>query len=261
VEQLSELARSAGGFYSLVCSCADKVWPEPADCTGEKITLDLKMFLAQSQPVRVELIRRSLTAIGSGERDLTQHHYEMILQLAEQDVGGRKIELPGAFVVGSEYGKLIFTRPQKSEKRSQKTEVRNLSSVVLEVPGQMKFGRYSIQASTHSANQARIEEFKAAKNGFTEWFDLDKLKLPLVVRFREAGDRFWPLGLAAEKKIGKFLTAAKVPYRVRRKLLVVADIEKIIWVWPVRMSEQAKVNGETRKIVQLQITGAPIQAE
>jgi len=118
-----------------------------------------------------------------------------------------------------------------------------------------------IQASTLGADRARIEEFKAAKNGFTEWFDLDKLKLPLVVRFRRAGDRFWPLGLAAEKKIGKFLTAAKVPHGVRRKLLVVADSEKIIWVWPVRLSEQARITGETQKILQLQITGVPMQAE
>jgi tRNA(Ile)-lysidine synthase len=261
VEQLSELAGSARGFYSLVCSRADKIWPELAGCAGEKIALDLKIFLTQSQPVRVELIRRSLTAIGSGERDLTQRHYEMILQLAEQNVSGRKIELPGAFVVGVEYGNLIFARTQKSEIRSQETEIRNLSSVlcplssvVLEVPGQMKFGRYLIQASTLGADQARIEKFKAAKNDFTEWFDLDKLKLPLVVRFRRAGDRFWPLGLAAEKKIGKFLTAAKVPHGVRRKLLVVADSEKIIWVWPIRISEQAKITTDTRKILQLKIT-------
>jgi tRNA(Ile)-lysidine synthase len=261
VEQLSKLARSARGFYSLVCSCADKVWPELADCAGEKIRLDSKMFLAQSQPVRVELIRRSLTSIGSGERDLTQHHYEMILQLAEQDVGGRKTELPGGFVVGAEYGKLIFARPQKSENRSQKTEVRNLSSVVLEVPGQTRFGRSLVKAAIFEADEEKFEKFKAKKNNFIERFDFDKIKLPLVVRFREAGDRFIPFGLSAEKKVGKFLTAAQVPQQIRRELLIIADSEKIIWVWPVRLSEQTRITGETRKILQLQITGVPIQAE
>jgi len=258
VEQLSELARSARGFYGLVCSRADKVWPELADCAGEKIALDSKMFLAQSQPVRVELIRRSLTSIGSGERDLTQHHYEMILQLAEQDVGGRKIELPGAFVVGAEYGNLIFARPQKSEIRSQKTEVRNLSSVVLEVPGQTRFGRNLVKAAIFEADEEEFEKFKAEKSNFIERFDFDKIKLPLVVRFRRAGDRFVPLGLRAEKKVGKFLTAAQVPQQIRRRLLIIADSEKIIWVWPVRLSEQTRITGETRKILQLQITDTNI---
>jgi len=62
------------------------------------------------------------------------------------------------------------------------------------------------------------------------------------------------LGLAAEKKIGKFLTAAKVPHYLRRKLLIVADSEKIIWLWPIRISEQTRVTKKTRKILQLQIT-------
>jgi len=260
VEQLSELAGSARRFYSLICRSADKVWPALADCAGEKIALDLKIFLTQSQPVRVELIRRSLTAIGSGERDLTQRHYEMILQLAEQNVSGRKIELPGAFVVGAEYGNLIFAWIQNSEIRSQKTEVRNLSSVlcplssvVLEVPGRTRFGRNLVKAAIFDADEEEFEKFKAGKRNFIERFDFDKIKMPLVVRYRKPGDRFIPLGLRAEKKVGKFLTAAQVPQQVRQRLLIISDSEKIIWVWPIRMSEQAKITGETRKILQLQI--------
>jgi DNA/RNA-binding domain of Phe-tRNA-synthetase-like protein len=37
-------------------------------------------------------------------------------------------------------------------------------------------------------------------------------------------------------------------------VLVVADSEKIIWVWPIRVSEQSKITSQTRKILQLQIT-------
>ena len=61
------------------------------------------------------------------------------------------------------------------------------------------------------------------------------------------------MGLKAEKKVGKFLTATKVPRELRRKLLVIADTEKIIWLWPVRMSEQTRVTNKTRKVLQLQI--------
>jgi tRNA(Ile)-lysidine synthase len=98
-----------------------------------------------------------------------------------------------------------------------------------------------------------FEKFKAEKDNFVERFDLDKIKLPLVVRFRRKGDKFRPLGLPAEKKVGKFLTAARVPQELRRKVLIVADSEKIIWVWPIRISEQAKVTGQTRRVLQLRI--------
>jgi DNA/RNA-binding domain of Phe-tRNA-synthetase-like protein len=36
-------------------------------------------------------------------------------------------------------------------------------------------------------------------------------------------------------------------------VLVVTDAEKIIWVWPVRISEQAKVTTQTRRVLQLRI--------
>jgi len=305
VEQLSELSESARRFYKLVCNRADEVWQKVADCVGEKITLDSKMLLAQPQPVMVELARRSLTAIGCGERDLTQRHYEGILRLAEQNVSGRKIDLPGEFVIGAEYGNLIFSRPQKSEIRSQKTEVRrqksedrrqktedrsqkseirNLSSVLavrhpvdcppssvaLEVPGQTRFGRNSVKAAVLDARCSMLHRKVScgdtrrktkSRIQFIERFDFDKIKPPLVVRLRKPGDRFVPLGLGEEKKVGKFLTAARVPQEVRQKLLIVADSEKIIWVWPIRISEQAKVTDGTRKILQLQITDMPMQAK
>ena len=287
VEQLSELSESALKFYKLVCSRADEVWPKAADCAGEKVTLDSKVLLAQSQPVMVELVRRSLKAVGCGERDLTQRHYEGILRLAEQKVSGRKIDLPGEFVVGAEYGNLIFSGPARSpvlrreslgpEKRPH-SEEQIVESTEVEVPGQTRFGRNLVKATVLDAGFSMLHrKVSAARRPFRdcgdtrrktksriqfiERFDFDKIKPPLVVRFRKPGDRFVPLGLGEEKKVGKFLTAARVPQEVRQKLLIVADSERIIWIWPIRMSEQAQVTGGTRKMLQLQISGMPMQAK
>ena len=253
VELLFDLSGSAQRFYTLVCSEVEKVWPKMAEVSGEKVTLNLKSFLAQPQPVKVELVRQSLTRLGSGERDLTHQHYERIFELAQQNISGGKIELPDGFVVWREYGNLIFARA----KGALKSEEQVSKSIEVQVPGRTRFGRYLIEAAIFEAKQGRFEQFKAQKTNSVEWFDLDKVNLPLAVRFRQAGDRFWPLGVASEKKVGKFLTAAKTPQQIRKKVLIVADAGKIIWLWPVRISEQAKVTSETRKILQLQITDAP----
>jgi len=250
VEQLSELAQSAQKFYSLVCSSVEKIWPQLTDCTADNVTLDLKSFLAQPPAVKVEIVRRSLTYLGGGERDLTHRHYERVLQLSRQNISGREIGLPDGFVVWCEYGKLIFARA----KGVLKPEEQISKSIKLEVPGRTRFARYLIEAAIFEAEGRDFEKFKAQKTNFVEWFDLDNVKLPLVVRSREDGDRFVPLGLREEKKVGKFLTAAKVPQQIRKKIFIVADAEKIIWVWPIRIGEQAKVTSGTRKILQLRIT-------
>jgi tRNA(Ile)-lysidine synthase len=249
VEQLSALAASSRKFYSMVCNCANNAWPQLTDCPANVLKLNLQMFLTHPVPVKIELVRRSLTAIGCGQRDLTRLHFQKILRLAEQNVGGGKIQLPAGFVVRREYGNLIFARP---EKNSIPDELFG-KSAGFKIPGQTEFGQYVIETAILEASDCEIEKFKTTKTNGIEWFDLEKLKLPLEARSRKPGDRFWPLGLEAEKKIGKFLTAAKVPQHLRRKLLVIEDSEKIIWLWPIRISEQTRVTNKTRTILQLQI--------
>jgi len=256
VEQLFELSRSARGFYSSICNRADELWPSVADCTGYTVTLDLEIFTAESQPVKVELVRRSLGSLNCGERNLTQFHYEAVLESAGQNVSGRQIELPDGFAVRREYGKLIFAVPKEVV---GKAPPYNPSSVTLEVPGRVEFAGHVIEATILSADSADLEQFAADKEGFIERFDLGKLKSPLLLRRRKAGDRFIPLGMTGEKKLGKFLTDRRIGRSAREGVLVVEDNEKIIWLWPVRMSEQAKITPETKKILQLRIIAPPGQ--
>jgi len=251
VERLSRLAESARKFHRLICARADELWPDVACCDGDEIALDVGVFLIQPPSVKVELVRRTLAHIGCGERDLTEWHYRNILQLAERDVTGRKTELPGGFVVFREYGSLIFVN---SRRRSVgQAPPYSDKSVTLNISGQTGFEGYVIEATVVEADEAEFERFVAGKGDHVERFDLEKIKMPLIVRSRRFGDTFVPLGLTSEKKVGKFLTAQRTPRRLRKEVLIVADSEKIIWVCPFRMSEQAKVTSETHRVLQLQI--------
>jgi tRNA(Ile)-lysidine synthase len=254
IEQLSGLSESERRFYQMIIRHADKVWPKAADYTGEKVTLDIKLLLTQPQPVIVELLRRSLISINCRERNLIQHHYENIIKLARQNHTGKKIDLPRDCSVYTEYGNLIFHRPERKSLPQEPID----KSIKLNIPGQTIFGNYSIEATCIQSDKEEFAKFKAEKNSFVERFDLNKIKLPLIVRFRKTGDRFVPLGLDQEKKVGKFLTAARLSQEIRNKILIVVDSEKIIWLWPIRTSQQTKVNGQTKKILQLKITNIAI---
>jgi hypothetical protein len=63
--------------------------------------------------------------------------------------------------------------------------------------------------------------------------------------------------MAGEKKVGKFLTTAKVPRVQRMRILIFADQEKIIWVCPARISEQAKVTPTTGVFAEVTPPRAP----
>ncbi len=258
VEELSQLAQSARRFHDLVGKHAEQAWSKLADTAGDNVILDLTAFFSEPEPVRIELIRRSLTTVGSGERDLTQQHYKRILKLAEQNITGGEIELPHGFTAWREYGNLIFAQHKPSFYSEKQVD----QSVNLQVPGRARLGNYLIEATIFEADQKDFERFRKQKDNLVEWFDFEKIQQPLIVRSRRTADKFWPLGLPGEKKVGKFLTAEKVPRQMRKKLLIVADSEKIIWVCPIRMSRQAAITRDTRKVLQLKITDtAPKDSE
>jgi hypothetical protein len=63
--------------------------------------------------------------------------------------------------------------------------------------------------------------------------------------------------MAGDKKVGKFLTTAKVPRATRNDILVFDDGVRIVWVCPVRISESVKVTSATRRLLHLKVIPLP----
>lgn len=250
VAELAQLSQKCRRLHRRVCRNVEKVWPVVVSASQpDKVTLDGKIFCAQTQIIQAELVRRTLVGLGSGERDLKEEHYRNIFALA-QGPNGKRIELPGGFLAEAEYEKIIFHRAPKPKKVPDPF----LSGpTALEIPGRTQFEACTIEATILDAKDCELAGFKAAKDRNVEWFDYDKLAGPVLVRRRQAGDTFWPLGGVGAKKIGKFLTAQKVPRQLRQRLLIIADSEKIIWLTALRASELTRVTSQTKQILQLQI--------
>ena len=249
IDELCELSDKARRFYGAVCDAAERVWPLLAEESDAELKVNSERLLRENAAVQVEIVRRGLEWAGSGERDLTEEHYKRILELAHRMAGGKSLQLPGGFEVRREYGNLIFLRAGGGGPLGTRAE-----EIQINVPGQTLVGDCRVEAKILEFSAEGFEKFKAAKTGETEWFDLEKLRLPLYIRGRKVGDRFVPLGQDGEKKVGKFLTASRIARRVREKMLVVCDENRIVWLWPVRMSEEVKVTHETKKVLQLRIT-------
>ena len=100
-------------------------------------------------------------------------------------------------------------------------------------------------------SNADLKAFQQSKDSYVEWFDADAIVGPVQIRARRDGDRFWPMGAVGEKKVGKFLTAAKIDPHTRPGVFVIADAEKILWLVPIRACEQVKVTNQTSRILQV----------
>nr|WP_320146437.1 tRNA lysidine(34) synthetase TilS [uncultured Anaeromusa sp.] len=67
---------------------------------------------------------------------------------------------------------------------------------------------------------------------------------PLLLRFRQSGDVFRPVGMGGRKKLKKYLIDAKVPQAQRDQLPLLCDAQGILWVAGLRADERASGAGK-----------------
>ncbi len=86
------------------------------------------------------------------------------------------------------------------------------------------------------------------------WLDPDRLTLPLMARFRQPGDRFWPQGAPGPKKLQDFLVDAKIPHWLRPHLPLVAAAGEIVWVAGLRVADPMKLLPASRERLEITVT-------
>lgn len=77
--------------------------------------------------------------------------------------------------------------------------------------------------------------------------DAGRFNGSLRVRSWRGGDSFVPLGMSGSKKLQDFFVDAKVPRRVRSRIPIFTDGEKIVWVGGYRLDDRVKVTARTSR--------------
>jgi tRNA(Ile)-lysidine synthase len=103
-----------------------------------------------------------------------------------------------------------------------------------------------------------VEEFNGelsqedlAQSREVVFLDYQKLQFPLRMRNVRPGDRFQPLGVKGEQKLKEFFIDHKIPRFERPEICLLVSGERIVWVVGHRISEQAKVAEQTKRILKI----------
>ncbi len=89
--------------------------------------------------------------------------------------------------------------------------------------------------------------FKADKN--LAYIDANLLIFPLVIRYKQDGDKFKPLGMKSFKKLSNFFVDEKVPLPQKEKVpLLINGNGEMVWVMGMRQDERYKVSATTKKV-------------
>jgi len=218
----------------------------------QHIVLNTHALLGKQRIIQAEVIRRAITLLG-GEVDLSFAHVDNVLRLAASGASGKELHLPGAIIVRKVYDRLEF-RPLEASH-----EAPELRPVFVACPGATALPglKAELFAEVCTVDESKITELRQSGQSNEEWLDYARVQFPLLVRSRQEGDRFWPLGSPGSKSLSDFLSDEKVDPARRAATGVLCDQAGPIWVMPLRIDERVKLHANTRRALRLVLRGQP----
>lgn len=202
-------------------------------------------ILKKTMPVLRFYIYKELYSLLAGtEKDFYHSHFEEIEAILDAD-GSRKINLPRRVVVFKEYDELIFS----SKIAKKKVDVNNTREIT-SLRTRVAFEDFRIIFAKMKKMPPKRYPFE---DNFTTYLDLDKIKFPIIIRHRQPGDRFYPLGMENPKKLKDFFIDEKISKYERDKILLFSDSEKILWVAGYRVDNRVAISSKTNNILKVRL--------
>ena len=233
-EALTRLARSAELETDYLEKAVSEVWPSVAKRSGDSVTLS-KSALASMHPfLQRSMFVRAYRELAGDTRRLEAAHIDAIENLVN-GASGKALDLPRGLQLVSGYDELILARKDvdlcpfprlKGEYALGLPD--SLEEKTAEIPG----WRITVRLSSDFPRKS--------EDPFLAWLDSEAIGSRSLIRVRQPGNRFQPLGMQVEKKLQDFFVNEKVPRNWRERIPLVVSEKGIAWVVGYRVAEWAK---------------------
>ncbi len=196
------------------------------------IGIEKEAFDREADIIKNYMIYTAFEGMVKGLKDVSNINIKDITALTKKTTG-KQIHLPHNIIAYTGYKYLWL-----ENKLLQKKALKRLDSKPLEID-----------------NLCSIEIFNCDKNfippnlKYTKYFDADKLKSDIKLRYRQAGD--YISIKSGKKSLKSFMTDEKIPAAKRDEVKLIACDSHVLWVIGYRISEYYKINKDTRNILKI----------
>jgi tRNA(Ile)-lysidine synthase len=250
---LVRLGQVSAAFYLLVREIAGELYENVklVSRPGE-VCLSVEEFAKLPVPIQTLVVDRALQELRGVVPQLTFEHYMDLVALCHEGGDGKRIVLPRGLEAARDRYVLRFAESRSTE------EPGSFAPVPLRVPGATPLRELGILIETEvlKGKVVGLADYIRNKDTSEEILDYDRVEGALVVRPRQEGDYFHPLGGPGRSKLRKFLIDVKVPRAMRARIPILADERKIVCVLGYRISEEVRVTEATRRVLRLRVRRA-----
>ena len=230
--------------------------PTGAGTCGYRIAV--AEFLKNHIAIRKRLILEALKRLSPTGKDIAAVHVADTLELFEAE-GNKSISLPFGIRAVREYTDVILERRPEGDVGGCPAQLWMLTAPLGEeifrtpfVYEKEDWGKIEVKAFYIKKGQ------EVPIKRYTKWFDYDKIKECIAIRFRRQGDFLTIAGRQGEiihKSVKNYMITEKIPRQIRDEIPVVAQGSHVLWLAGWRMSASFQVDASTERILEIRFTG------
>ncbi len=219
------------------------------------LALNLTVLKKESEIIQKRIILMCLEYLTPHRKDITGRHVAALAELAGRN-GSKTLSLPYGIQAYKEYdwlylGKIDSKKSDSDAGRETLQAYAVMPPARIEIP---KLGSVEFRLLDVAADSDKKEQI-IPKNGYTKWFDYDKITTSLQMRTRRPGDYLTVDDSLHTKRVKEYMINEKIPKIQRDSMYILADGPHILWIPGYRSSRYYKADENTRRILQVQLRG------
>jgi len=219
------------------------------------IQLSLEGFERLPRAAQRRLIRRAILTVKGDLWRITYTHVDAVIRLANTGPTTGSLDLPDRIMIRRNHRVLCISKAQ-DDLRSKGNDLSNRIcpsyKYMLDAPGEVRIQETGDTIKLAEIGIDKIPDFCQTGQQLA-FFDINKVRFPLIVRNFRPGDRFSPLGMTGTQKLKKFFINNKISREQRAKCPLVVSNHRIIWVAGYRIDNSVKVGTETRAVLMAEL--------
>jgi tRNA(Ile)-lysidine synthase len=266
VEHLSELSSDVTEVQQFLFSEAKKEMDACVTFRGDgnlkQAIFCLSRFKLVNPVIQRVMVRNVIEQISGTLKDVYRTHIDAVVALCNQQVG-KRLDLGSEVCVYRTYTEIVIEcgKNEANKKDSYNAIITHDQLEQIGVEGKLTIpvGKYIF-----TENQGKcfvkniiIEKHKTLEvflnNVYTKYFDYDKIKGNICIRYRQEGDRIVIHPAGDSKKLKKELIDRKIAKDCREQILLLAEDQNILWAIGIRRSECYRVEQQSVGILKISV--------
>jgi tRNA(Ile)-lysidine synthase len=221
----------------------------------EKIGFDLAGWLALPLALKRSTLRRAIQSLRHSLRDISFEHVEQAITIVQKGQTGTQATLPQGLKLTVDYHRLLIA-PENRVSVPEEAEGPYLAKgqvILLNLPGVSAIPRTNWRLISELMASDSLPPQQLDQVGRWEtYLDAEVVGHKVVLRTRQPGDRFQPLGLGGHsQRINEFMINEKIPAGLRDHIPLLVGDNRILWVGGYRPDERARVRPTTNHMLHL----------